>query len=203
MPPVQRDDPYGAYNFLVEVIGIAPNGHDVTASFTEVTGLTVDIQPIEYRDGNAKKPHVTKQQGLAKMSNLVLKRGITGHPEFWNWVKLSMNGRTERAEGAITLLDENRSAAARVESGSRASVGRWASRSRSPGVRGSSRGRCPEHWPGVRTAGSSVRASGLPSATASSRSATKRRSGCGADRWSRAPVRRPGPVVPASVPVRR
>ncbi|MFD9276191.1 phage tail protein [Streptomyces mirabilis] len=113
MPPVQRDDPYGAYNFLVEVIGIAPDGHDVTASFTEVTGLTVDIQPIEYRDGNAKKPHVTKQQGLAKMSNLVLKRGITGHPEFWNWVKLSMNGRTERAEGAITLLDENLSAVMR------------------------------------------------------------------------------------------
>jgi phage tail-like protein len=47
------------------------------------------------------------------MSNLVLKRGITGHPEFWNWVKLSMNGRTERAEGAITLLDENRSAVMR------------------------------------------------------------------------------------------
>lgn len=108
MPPVQRDDPYGAYNFLVQVTGVAPNGQDVQASFTEVSGLTVDIQPIEYRAGNYPENHVIKETGLTKHSNLVLKRGITGHMDFWNWIKMSMNGQTQRAEGAIMLLDENR-----------------------------------------------------------------------------------------------
>ncbi|MCX4673193.1 phage tail protein [Streptomyces sp. NBC_01381] len=108
MPPITRNDPYGVYNFLVQVTGVAPDGQDVQASFTEVSGLTVDIQPIEYRNGSDKNNRVTKQTGLTKHSNLVLKRGITGHPDFWNWVKLSMNGQTLRATGSIMLLDENR-----------------------------------------------------------------------------------------------
>ena len=107
MPPVQRDDPYGAYNFLVQVTGVAANGQDVQASFTEVSGLTVDIQPIDYRNGS-EDIRVRKIPGLKKFSNLTLKRGITGHPEFWNWIKKSMNGQTQRAPGSILLLDENR-----------------------------------------------------------------------------------------------
>jgi len=107
VPPVQRDDPYGAYNFLVQVTGVAANGQDVQASFTEVSGLTVDIQPIDYRNGS-EDIRVRKIPGLKKFSNLTLKRGITGHPEFWNWIKKSMNGQTQRAPGAILLLDENR-----------------------------------------------------------------------------------------------
>ena len=107
MPPVQRDDPYGAYNFLVQVTGVAANGQDVQASFTEVSGLTVDIQPIDYRNGS-EDIRVRKIPGLKKFSNLTLKRGITGHPEFWNWIKKSMNGQIQRAPGAILLLDENR-----------------------------------------------------------------------------------------------
>ncbi|GGR38842.1 phage tail protein [Streptomyces netropsis] len=107
MPPTQRDDPYGAYNFLVQVVGVAPEGQDVQASFTEVSGLTVDIQPIDYRNGS-EDIRVRKVPGLKKFSNLTLKRGITGHPEFWNWIKKSMNGQTLRAPGSILLLDENR-----------------------------------------------------------------------------------------------
>ncbi|WP_033327259.1 phage tail protein [Streptomyces yerevanensis] len=108
MPPITRPDQYSSFNFLVQVTGVAPNGQDVQASFTEVTGLTVDIQPIEYRNGSDKHNRVSKLTGLTKHSNLVLKRGITGHMEFWNWVKLSMNGQPLRATGAIILLDESR-----------------------------------------------------------------------------------------------
>ncbi|GGW91282.1 phage tail protein [Streptomyces chartreusis] len=107
MPPIKRSDPYGAYNFLVQVTGVAPGGQDVQASFTEVSGLTVDVQPIDYRNGS-EDIRVRKIPGLKKFSNLTLKRGVTGHVEFWNWIKKSMNGQTLRAAGTIVLLDENR-----------------------------------------------------------------------------------------------
>ena len=48
MPAPQRDDPYKAFNFLVEIDGI---GH---ASFSEVGGLESETAVIEYRVGSEK-----------------------------------------------------------------------------------------------------------------------------------------------------
>lgn len=43
--------------------------------FTEVTGLTVETEAIEYRHGASPEYHKTKQPGLKKYSNITLKRG--------------------------------------------------------------------------------------------------------------------------------
>jgi phage tail-like protein len=107
MPPVVRDDPYPAHNFEVIVTGVSDDGGAVRGSFSEVSGLELELTPIEYRNGSeAVTPR--KIVGIQKYSNIVLKRGITGHVDFWNWIVEAINGKVRRTEGAVLLLDENR-----------------------------------------------------------------------------------------------
>lgn len=107
MPPVFREDPYGAYNFEVTVTGVSDDGRAVRGSFTEVSGLEVEVPAIEYRNGS-ENITVRKIPGLVKYSNITMKRGITGDLAFWNWILDAMNGQVVRAEGSIVLLDEQR-----------------------------------------------------------------------------------------------
>ena len=107
MPPIFRADPYSAFSFEVVVNGISDDGKAVKGSFMEVTGLGVEVVPIEYRNGS-EDITVRKIPGLKKFTNLILKRGITGDLTFWNWLVQTMNGQVQRANGSIILLDENR-----------------------------------------------------------------------------------------------
>jgi phage tail-like protein len=107
MPPVFREDPYAGYNFEVIIKGVSDDGTAVRGSFSEVSGLEVDHQPIEYRVGSGDIT-VSKHPGLKKFSNIVLKRGIIGDLALWNWIVEAMNGLVRRTEGSVLLLDENR-----------------------------------------------------------------------------------------------
>ncbi|OLF10195.1 phage tail protein [Actinophytocola xinjiangensis] len=108
MPPVTRDDPYAAYNFLVIVTNVSDDGVAVSGSFTEASGLDVEIPVIEYRTGS-EDITVRKLTGLRKApSALTFKRGVTGHVGFWNWVVEALNGKVRRTSGSIVMLDENR-----------------------------------------------------------------------------------------------
>ena len=101
MPPPQRDDPYKAFNFLVEIEGVA------RAAFSEVGGLGSETAVIEYRVGGAPNT-VRKLPGLTKYANIVLRRGITQDAELWNWRKSVVQGEVDRRNGSIILLDDNR-----------------------------------------------------------------------------------------------
>lgn len=105
--PIYRDDPYPSFNFEVEIQGISDDGKAVKGSFSEVSGLDVDQEPIEYRNGS-EDITVRKIKGLKKFSNITLKRGEIGDLAFWNWILLGMNGDTIRTEGSIILLNEAR-----------------------------------------------------------------------------------------------
>lgn len=107
MPPVFRADPYGGYNFEVIIKGISDDGTAVKGSFAEVSGLDVEIPPIEYRTGS-EATTVRKIPGLTKYTNIVLKWGVTGDLSFWNWILEGVNGKVHRAEGSIILNDENK-----------------------------------------------------------------------------------------------
>jgi phage tail-like protein len=100
MPAKSRDHPYGAYNFHVEIDGIA------AASFAEVCGLESETAVIEYRIGNARTNASLKLPGLTKFSNIVLKRGITRDTALWQWRKSIVDGNPDRRNGSIILLDE-------------------------------------------------------------------------------------------------
>jgi phage tail-like protein len=104
---IQRNDPYGAFNFEVIINGIIDDGSSARAGFSEVSGLEVDVAVIEYRTG-AEDTTVRKIPGLRKFPNIVFKRGITGDLAFWNWIKSVLDGNAVRADGSIILLDEAR-----------------------------------------------------------------------------------------------
>jgi phage tail-like protein len=106
MAPPQRDDPYKAFNFLVEIDGIT------RAAFGEVSGLESETQVIEYRLGGESNT-VRKLPGLTKYANIVLRRGVTQDAELWNWRKTVVEGRVDRRNGSIVLLDDDRTAVVR------------------------------------------------------------------------------------------
>jgi phage tail-like protein len=106
VPPTRRDEPYAAHNFQLIVNGISDDGSSVSGAFTEISGLEVEIKPIEYRNGN-EDTTVRKEPGLRTQANLVCKRGSTGDTEFWEWIQDALDGNVVRTEGAIILNDEN------------------------------------------------------------------------------------------------
>src|SRR3954454_21630245 len=107
MPPVIRDDPYAVYNFQVIITNVSDDGGSVSGAFNEVTGIETELQAIEYRTG-PEDITVRKVPELKKFSNITLKRGITGHVAFWNWIVEALNGKVRRTSGSIVMLDENR-----------------------------------------------------------------------------------------------
>lgn len=100
MPPPSRNDPYKAFNFLVEINGIR------SAGFTECSGLSAETTVIEYREGNEQS--VQKITGLNKFSDITLKRGLTSSNDLWQWINNIMNGTMDRRNGAIVLLADDR-----------------------------------------------------------------------------------------------
>jgi phage tail-like protein len=101
-----RNDPFAAFNFLVEI------GNVTVAGFAECSGLTIETDVIEYREGK-EDTTVRKLPGLKKFTNITLKRGFTDAKELWEWRKKVLDGRTERQDGAIVLLNEAREEALR------------------------------------------------------------------------------------------
>jgi phage tail-like protein len=107
MPPTIRQDPYAGYNFEVTISGVSEASQEAKGSFSEASGLEVEVPPIEYRNGS-EDITVRKIPGLKKYTNITLKRGITGDIEFWNWILAGMRGQVIRTDGFIGMLDENR-----------------------------------------------------------------------------------------------
>jgi phage tail-like protein len=104
---VIRDNPYGAFNFLVALGGADP--HATIAGFEEVTGLGLEIEFVEYRNGNDKPNSVRKLPGLNKSTDVTMKRGVIGSLDLFDWIKEVAAGNINRRDVAITLLDEARS----------------------------------------------------------------------------------------------
>ena len=94
-----RVDPYRSFNFLVEIDGITQAG------FQECTGLDSQTASVDFRLGDDPM-HVRKLTGLNTFSAISLKRGVTDSDELWRWRQTVVDGKTERRNGSIVLLDE-------------------------------------------------------------------------------------------------
>lgn len=97
-----RTDPFRAFNFRVEFDGLT------VGSFSEVSGLTAEGDSVDYREGTDIPLTVRKLMALRKYTNVVLKRGYTTNNELWNWYKNISNGISDRRNGSIILMDEER-----------------------------------------------------------------------------------------------
>ncbi len=97
MPDRNRADPFRGYNFRVEFDGISK------AAFREVSGLTFEVDPVEYREGDEQFLHVRKLFGLRKFTNLQAKRGITTDLQLYRWYHEILMGGARLRDGAIVL----------------------------------------------------------------------------------------------------
>ena len=100
MPTGERKDPYRGYNFKLEIDGINRNG------FRECSGLDATSDPIDYREGDEKVYTNRKLPGQTKYSNISLKMGKTDDKDLWEWRQKVIDGKTERKNGSIILLDQ-------------------------------------------------------------------------------------------------
>src|SRR3954447_18514489 len=94
----QIPDPYGNFNFLVEIDGIA------RAAFQQVSGFDSTIDVIEHREGG-ENTTVRKLPGVTKYSNITLKWGITDDRQLYEWHRDAIQGNVLRRNGSIVGLD--------------------------------------------------------------------------------------------------
>ena len=82
-----------------------------TSSFSEVSGLTMEAEIVEYRGGDDPQLSTRKQPGLKKFSNVTLKRGIApaeaGNGLF-DWYNSILGGTVSRRNVTVSLLNETR-----------------------------------------------------------------------------------------------
>ncbi len=87
---VQRERPYPSFNFLVD-LGTGDT-ESVKAGFEEVIFPEVYVDVLEYRNGNEKENAVRKITGLEHSTNLILKRGVIGSLDLYEWYNQVRNG---------------------------------------------------------------------------------------------------------------
>jgi phage tail-like protein len=76
--------------------------------FTEVSGLDVETEVIEYREGNSQEYSKIKMPGMQKYSNITCKRGtFKGDNEYFTWWNTVKLNTIERRDITISLLNEN------------------------------------------------------------------------------------------------
>jgi phage tail-like protein len=102
-----RENPYLAFNFVVD-LGTGDTG-SVQAGFQEVSGLNMEINIAEYRNGNEKTNHVRKLTGMHTFGDVTLRRGLIGATDLWEWITQARVGDQESARTVtVQLLNESR-----------------------------------------------------------------------------------------------
>jgi phage tail-like protein len=96
-----RLDPYQGCNFLVEI------ENTFAGAFSECTGLVVETEVQQYREGGVNEFIHSFVTGT-KYTNLTLKHGLTLIDGLWLWHQDVVQGKIQRRNGTIYLLDKNK-----------------------------------------------------------------------------------------------
>lgn len=93
------------FNFIVDVA-------TVTGYFTEVSGLTQEIEVVEQKimSQGASEAIIRKQPGrTVSGGEITLKRGMTTNVDFITWVTQCIQGQVEsaRTDGTITMVSQD------------------------------------------------------------------------------------------------
>src|SRR5450432_2481284 len=99
-----RTTPYPAFNFTVSF-----DGNEIFGGFSDVSGIMSEITVAEYRAGTDPENHVRKIQGVHKVGDVTLKRGIIDSALVWQWIDSArVDGPSAKKTVVIALLSENR-----------------------------------------------------------------------------------------------
>jgi phage tail-like protein len=101
----QRDDPYGSFNFLVDFA--TGDANTVRGGFQEISGMNVEVTSADYRAGNSPVNHPIKVNGVYKVGDVTLKRGLIGAVDLYQWIDAIRTGdHTVLRTVHIQLQDE-------------------------------------------------------------------------------------------------
>ena len=100
--PIRRDNPYANFNFTVDI------GAGDELGFSEAELPAGELAVIEYREGADRTNASRKLPGRVSYPNVVLRRGLAGRLELFDWWKAARDGQVDRRNVRITLLDEAR-----------------------------------------------------------------------------------------------
>jgi phage tail-like protein len=101
---VVRDRPYTQFNFLVDLGDGDTDGPH--AGFQEISGLSSSVDVIEYRNGNSRENGPIKLTGLNRVADVVLRRGIIGSLNLYQWFNDIRNGN-QNALRTVTIQLQN------------------------------------------------------------------------------------------------
>jgi len=90
-------DPFIAHNFDVD-LGAGP------IAFAEVSGLGYEIDYVD-DSGTAERTREKKKRAVARVTEVRLRRGVTGDMSLWRWVGAALAGSYETRTVTIRLLD--------------------------------------------------------------------------------------------------
>lgn len=97
-------DVLAAFAYHITIDGVT------MAQFQKVDGISVEVQPIEYRAMSLTEGSILrKSPGLRKYGDITLSRGKVNDKDFWDWIKKAQGGDImgARKSGAIILFDYN------------------------------------------------------------------------------------------------
>jgi phage tail-like protein len=105
-----RENPYGAFNFLVQLGGPQGSGDEgtIVGGFSDVSGLGLEVNYSEYRNGNERFNTTRKVPNTHKLDDVTLKRGVVGSDDLFAWVKTVRDGQADPRQISVVLLDEAR-----------------------------------------------------------------------------------------------
>jgi phage tail-like protein len=97
---MRKNDPYLSLRFRVEINGIETGG------FTEVSGLQVEVEVFDYREGGVNE-FIHKIAGPVRYQQTVtLKHGLMEADQIWQWEQQMLDGDIQRHNMSIILMDE-------------------------------------------------------------------------------------------------
>lgn len=99
MADPMRKDPYLSFRFRVEIGSLEVGG------FSEVTGLQVEVELHDYREGGANNAMRRFAGPVKYPSNLILKHGIMDAQVLWNWQREVMQGTINPHNATVVLLN--------------------------------------------------------------------------------------------------
>lgn len=97
--PGNVTDPFRTYNFRISL-----GGERNSCFFTECEGLGVKVEAIPYREGGAG--HLTRYvPGRVEYAQVTLRFGVTQSALLWNWMQASIEGKVERENISIVMVN--------------------------------------------------------------------------------------------------
>lgn len=114
-----RLDPVLGYNFLISLLDSSSSlatsqalsalgiAQSIVGGFNECSGLEMNLDTEDYQEGGLNG-YVHRFPTRVTWSNITLKKGLTRDDELWKWHYAFTEGKVERRDGMIMLLDSKR-----------------------------------------------------------------------------------------------